>query len=274
MSAQVLYDAAGRAVSLGKSLGRGGEGEVFSVPASPGSVAKVYHKPPDPSRAEKIAAMVSAATPDLLRVAAWPTATLHTRPHGPIAGLVMPLVEQHRELHVLYSPAQRRQIYPHAGWDFLVHAAVNVARAFASVHAAGHVMGDVNQKNVVVASDGTVRLIDCDSFQITAKGRRFLCEVGVPDFTPPELHGHSFSKVVRTQNHDRFGLAVLLFHLLFMGRHPFVGIFQVFQLSFVTGLLALIVKVWGLPDVVGLGQVTTPVAPSMEAVSGDVVRAH
>jgi DNA-binding helix-hairpin-helix protein with protein kinase domain len=226
VSPPALYDALGRPVSLGKSLGRGGEGEVFAVPASPGNVAKVYHKLPDPKRAEKIAAMAAHAAQDLLRVAAWPTATLHARPNGQIAGLIMPLVERHRELHVLYSPAQRRQVFPQADWSFLVHVAINVARAFATVHAAGHVMGDVNQKNVVVADDGTVRLIDCDSFQINANGKRFLCEVGVPDFTPPELHGQSFSGVIRTQNHDRFGLAVLLFHLLFMGRHPFVGIFR------------------------------------------------
>lgn len=29
--------------------------------------------------------------------------------------------------------------------------------------------------------------------------------------------------MVRTVNHDNFGLAVLIFHLLFMGRHPFAG---------------------------------------------------
>jgi DNA-binding helix-hairpin-helix protein with protein kinase domain len=31
--------------------------------------------------------------------------------------------------------------------------------------------------------------------------------------------------VVRTPNHDAFGLAILIFHLLFMGRHPFAGRF-------------------------------------------------
>jgi len=221
-----LYDAAGRPVALGKSLGRGGEGEVFAVPATPASVAKVYHRIPDRLHAEKISAMTAVARPELLQVAAWPTATLHASPYGQLAGLLMPLVDKHRELHVLYSPAHRRQAFPEASWDFLVHVAYNVSRAFATVHAAGHVMGDVNQKNVVVAHNGTVRLIDCDSFQIAANGRKFLCEVGVPDFTPPELQGKSFTGVVRTYNHDRFGLAVLIFHLLCMGRHPFVGIFR------------------------------------------------
>ena len=34
-----------------------------------------------------------------------------------------------------------------------------------------------------------------------------------------------FRSVARTENHDRFGLAVLIFHLMFMGRHPFFGRF-------------------------------------------------
>ena len=84
-------------------------------------------------------------------------------------------------------------------------------------------MGDVNEKNVFVSPQAMVRLIDCDSYQINAGGQTYLCEVGVPLYTPPELQGQSFRGVVRTHNHDRFGLAVLIFHLLFVGRHPFAG---------------------------------------------------
>jgi hypothetical protein len=76
---------------------------------------------------------------------------------------------------------------------------------------------------VLVAQDATVRLIDCDSFQVINGSRRFLCEVGVETFTPPELQGKPFKGVVRNQNHDDFGLAVLIFLMLFMGRHPFAG---------------------------------------------------
>jgi DNA-binding helix-hairpin-helix protein with protein kinase domain len=47
--------------------------------------------------------------------------------------------------------------------------------------------------------------------------------VGAPTFTAPELHGLPLDSTVRTQNHDAFGLAVLIFNLLFLGRHPFAG---------------------------------------------------
>ena len=82
---------------------------------------------------------------------------------------------------------------------------------------------DVNEKNVFVTPTAIVWLLDCDSFQINASGQLYPCEVGMELYTPPELQGQSFRGVVRTHNHDRFGLAVLIFHLLFVGRHPFAG---------------------------------------------------
>lgn len=130
-----------------------------------------------------------------------------------------------REAHILYSPKQRQAEFPNADWRFLVWTARNVAAAVATVHSNGHVIGDINQKGFLVSADATVRLIDCDSFQVVAAGKKYLCVVGVPEFTPPELHGQPFGRVERTPNHDAFGLAVLVFQLLFMGRHPFAGRF-------------------------------------------------
>jgi DNA-binding helix-hairpin-helix protein with protein kinase domain len=42
-------------------------------------------------------------------------------------------------------------------------------------------------------------------------------------FQPPELHGAALNRVVRTANHDAFGLAVTIFQLLMQGRHPYAG---------------------------------------------------
>jgi DNA-binding helix-hairpin-helix protein with protein kinase domain len=69
-------------------------------------------------------------------------------------------------------------------------------------------------------------LIDSDSFQVIAAGKSFLCQVGTPEYTPPELQNFRFDRIKRTQNHDNFGLAVLIFHLLFMGRHPYSSRFR------------------------------------------------
>jgi DNA-binding helix-hairpin-helix protein with protein kinase domain len=120
---------------------------------------------------------------------------------------------------------QRLKSFPRAGWTFQIRAAQNLAAAFDEVHKAGCLVGDVNQGNAFVSTQALVWIIDCDSFQMRANGRQYLCEVGTPHYTPPELQGMSFRGLVRTENHDRFGLAVLLYQLLFVGRHPYAGVY-------------------------------------------------
>jgi DNA-binding helix-hairpin-helix protein with protein kinase domain len=212
-------------IALGQELGRGGEGAVFALPGRPAEVAKVYLAPPAPAKLDKLTAMAATASPAIVKIAAWPTDLLLDS-RGVAKGFVMPRLTSRRDLHELYSPKSRFEAFPEADFRFLVHVAANVARAFTVVHEQGHVIGDVNHGNVLVSPDGTVMLIDCDSFQIRAGDRWFPCDVGVPLFTPPELQGRSFRGLHRTVEHDRFGLAVLLFHLLFMGRHPFAGRFS------------------------------------------------
>ncbi|MCY3016312.1 MAG: helix-hairpin-helix domain-containing protein, partial [Planctomycetota bacterium] len=111
------------------------------------------------------------------------------------------------------------------GWDFLLHVARNTAAVFDVVHQAGVVIGDVNQNNVLVRGDSQVLLIDTDSYQIRTPQEMHICGVGVPHFTPPELQGISdFKSVTRVIQHDLFGLALLVFHLLCGGRHPYSGV--------------------------------------------------
>lgn len=222
-----LVDATGRAISLGEKLGSGGEGDVFAVIGQPQVVAKLYHRPISREHQAKLLAMVNSRNTAILPCTAWPTATLHQKIGCPVVGFLMPKVSGFEAIHKLYSPAHRKHMFPRVDWAFLVHVARNTAAAFAAVHAAGHVISDVNQGNLVVAANGKVCLIDCDSFQVANGNDVFLCEVGVPHFTPPELQSlSSFRGVHRTQNHDQFGLAVICFHLLFMGRHPFAGVYR------------------------------------------------
>ncbi len=224
---KVFVTGAGAQVEIGREIGKGGEGSVFDVPANNLWVAKIYNARhlPDSAKQDKLRYMASSADRELLNYAAWPQQTLHTTRNGPVVGFLMPKVSGRTPVHMLYSPAMRKQDYPQSAWDFLLFAARNTAAAFDAIHNHGHVLGDVNQGNVLVGSDSKVVLIDTDSFQISANGTLHLCKVGVPHFTPPELQGAgSFDRTPRTSNHDNFGLALLVFHLLFGGRHPYSGV--------------------------------------------------
>jgi DNA-binding helix-hairpin-helix protein with protein kinase domain len=170
--------------------------------------------------------MIALANPHLLALAAWPSELLLHSKTRQVAGFVMPRLVDCQPMQHLYNPVQRLKFFSRATWAFQVRAAFNLAAAFDEVHKAGCLVGDVNQSNVQVSPQALVRLIDCDSFQVRAGGKEFLCEVGVPHYTPPELQGKSLRGLVRTENHDRFGLAVLVYQLLFVGRHPYAGIYR------------------------------------------------
>lgn len=222
---KTLYTSKGTAVDIGRELGKGGEGSVFDVPAMSNQVAKLYHKAPDSKKQAKLSFMAATADAQLLNYVAWPQETLHPSRGGPVVGFLMQKVSNKDPIHMVYSPAHRRQDYPKAAWDFLLYVARNIASSFETVHTHGHVIGDVNQNSFMVGRDSKVVLIDSDSFQVNARGTMHLCEVGVSHFTPPELQSlSSFDGFTRTTNHDNFGLALLIFHVLFGGRHPYSGV--------------------------------------------------
>jgi len=220
-----MFDSNGNTIRLAnKPFAIGGEAEVFDVIGQPDLVAKLYKQPRTNDHALKLRAMTALTNNDLLKIAAWPLETLHEGNGSSIAGILMPRIKDYREIHHLYSVAQRKKDYPEADWGFLLHTARNCAIAFEAIHRYGHVIGDVNQKNVMVSPKGIVAFVDCDSFQIRLGSKMFRCHVGVPEYTPPELQGHNYASFDREPNHDLFGLAVLIFHLLMMGRHPYSGV--------------------------------------------------
>ena len=222
MNPPPCFDTAGQRLTLGAKLGEGGEGTVYALG---GEAVKLYHRPLERHRQQKLAAMTAGCTPRLLQFAAWPTATVHDGPQrdSPVCGFRMPRV-QGTPLHLHFSPTDRKERFPHEHWDYLVRVAQNLAAAMATLHRHGIVIGDVNE-NLFVVEEATslVRLVDCDSFQLTAGSIRYPCLVSSPEFTPPELIGQALRTIERTPCQDTFGLAVLVFKLLLGGWHPFDG---------------------------------------------------
>lgn len=208
--------------SVAELIGKGGEGEVYAIKGRSGQAVKIYNAGLRSKREDKVRAMVGEGLAVKTDLVAYP-AEVVTDNRGNFLGFVMRLVSGYRPLHELYSPKSRQRHFQKADYRFIVHTALNVARAVGKVHQTGCVIGDLNHSGVLVAQDATVALIDADSFQFRLNGKSYPCVVGVPDFTPPELHGKNLASVERTIEHDNFGLAVAIFHLLFMGRHPYAG---------------------------------------------------
>lgn len=220
----------GQSITTVQEVGRGGEGIIYTVAGRPDFVAKIYHPTlRTAARAAKLTAMLRQPPADDGRTLtpphvslAWPTDLLFA--DGAFAGFLMPRIERSPNLVALFNPLLRRQRYPHADQRFLYRSGRNLATVMAALHSRGHVVGDLNQKNILVKPNALVTLVDTDSFQISdGNGHCYHCAVGVPDYTPPELQGQALVTIARQAYHDAFGLSVLLFQLLMEGYHPFTG---------------------------------------------------
>ncbi|HEY4307992.1 MAG TPA: hypothetical protein VGN12_00945 [Pirellulales bacterium] len=134
----------------------------------------------------------------------------------------MPYVSHARPLFQIYRELRNGKLSLKDGLSISRH----LAEAFANVHQSHSQIADVNDCNVLVAAGNRVVIVDVDSFQVQDGGQVYRCNVGRPEYTPPELQGVSFSSIDRTVACDLFGLGVIIFSLLMRGFHPFAAGFS------------------------------------------------
>ncbi|MFB1512570.1 MAG: hypothetical protein AADX96_25155, partial [Thiocapsa sp. C3-sup] len=215
-------------IVLGAEVARGGEGAVYTVTRRDDLVVKIYHpaKHPRPGKLER---MVDNPPDDPTAAQghcsiAWPRDLLHDA-RGRAVGYVMPRITGGVALHNLYNLKSRLVKVPGFHWRYLHVAARNLASAVAAIHAKGYCIGDLNESNILVQRTALLTVVDTDSFQVpNPGGPTYLCPVGKPDYTAPEIQGQDFHQLRRTEEHDRFALAVLLFLILQEGSHPYRGL--------------------------------------------------
>ena len=216
--------ASGVNLRLGKVLGKGGEGTIFHIEDDASLALKVYTDGKQHERLAKLQAMIASRLSNRTSLVSFPLDTAHS--NGAFVGFTMRKAVGSKPLFSLCISSDRKNEFPDASYRFLVRVALNYARAIASLHSLGAIVGDINESGALVDQKGLVTLIDSDSFQYAASGTTYRCLVGKAEYTPPELQGRPLGSINRTTNHDAFGLAVILFEILFLGRHPFSGIPQ------------------------------------------------
>ncbi|UXA19084.1 hypothetical protein [Mycobacterium sp. SMC-4] len=216
-------------------MARAGEGTIYEILGRPDWVAKIFH--PDlkalHAKKAKVAAMAatrldSARQSDGFVVLTWP---LHVIDSDDVCGYVMSRIDVSNavEIHSVSNPTDRTnplptapQWTPHVTWQHLVSVAANLCLAVETVHQVDAVIGDFQERNILVNDTTRVTLVDCDSMQFTdPTGRQFLCGVGRPEFTAPELAGLDLATTARHKSSDLFALAVHIHLLLMAGNHPF-----------------------------------------------------
>ncbi len=222
----IVYDCNKVPKTLGKRLARGGEGSVYPLSENDDILVKIYHghdsfnADTNSLRSEKISHMRGmqelVSNPKL----AWPRLSIFNR-SGICIGYAMRR-QGGFPLHTLCQPQLLRERFP--GWtrQNIVNVSLKIVRIIKELHRNYVIMGDINPGNILVGADGEVGLIDCDSYQISERGSLYPCPVGVPVFLAPELIGRGdLSKIRRGVVHELFSVAIILFKVLTVGRHPY-----------------------------------------------------
>lgn len=209
----------GNQLQLGQLLGSGGQGRVYRIANRDDQVVKVYHEEQQPSAAElqRIDRLIATSNPLLLDCCAWPLSRQSVE--GRVAVIMRRIVES-QELHMLIDRSSRISHFRHADWQFMVQTAQHLAQACSQVHAAGLLLVDISEKNVLVNRSAEVYLIDCDGFVFQGGGDSGCSTTFTLQWTAPELRGQPLASTERTINHDNYALARALFKLLFQGSEP------------------------------------------------------
>ena len=213
------------------AIGNGGEGSVYKINGMPNFVLKEFiDSKRTEGRERKLLTMIASPVSNkIMEHVTWPKDVVYK--NGRFAGYVMPKINNNKNLNVMYKPLKENKKK-----EFIkkILIAQNFCVAINSVHSAGQVCGDLNPNNITVNSnEGTVTLVDTDSYHITEKNRNrvYRCEVGMPDCLAPEIH-EKMKKYKRldtaplptfTRQTDLFALAVHIFALLMNGCHPFAN---------------------------------------------------
>jgi DNA-binding helix-hairpin-helix protein with protein kinase domain len=208
-------------VDQSKNIGSGGEGEIYRVvdsnERSTGEVVKIYKEITE-NHVNKLRVMIGMLHNEFI---IWPTDLLKDE-NGNYLGFIMPEVKNGSSILSIYLPKLRQGEFPDFNWQYLHLVALNIARTVADVHKMSCIIGDLKDKNFLIDSNASVYIVDTDSFQIhdCKTKETYYCSARTDDYTPPELIDKDHVNLEKLQSHDRFGLGVLIYFLLF-GYHPY-----------------------------------------------------
>ncbi|WP_240098332.1 hypothetical protein [Thermomonas flagellata] len=218
----------GEAVRLSDSpLAQGGEAAVYEVPQYPSVVVKLYHPQVLDKRRNSLRAKIEAMCTDPALAGfkqhsrmTWPRFSVFDE-RKQWRGYAMKKAAGVR-MTVLAHAMAYHEHFPDLDRPALLAYLLNLLSTMQELHAAGVRLGDYNPANFLCQPDGReVTLIDCDSWQVQAAGRTFHCPVAAPEMLPPELLGKDLARTHRTLESEQFSLAILIFKVLMLGRHPF-----------------------------------------------------
>lgn len=211
---QVTWESASKsgALVLGPLIAAGGEGSVYE--AGGNTVVKIFDKDHvTRHRMEKIELMASHSLQ--VKGVCIPTALVRND-LGEFVGYIMPKASG-REARTIFNIKKLERDFPNWRKTDLVDIGISFLEQVRSLHSINIIIGDINEKNLMVDEKKNVFIIDADSWQVEG----YPCPVGTPQFTSPALLGKSYSEHLRTMEDELFAVATMLFKIIMTGQFPY-----------------------------------------------------
>jgi len=223
---------------LEDEIGRGGEGVICTIKGYPDAVAKIYYEDKrDKDRENKIKFLIDKFLKsqvnenlyknklklnekfykNLKKELTIPITRLYYE--NEFVGYVMRKVNGRALKTFLAGDKRLLALYPNAKRTDLVDLCINFLVKVDYLHSLNILIGDINLNNILADKNDLTKcyLVDIDAAQVD----NMPCPVGTDEFTPPNLQGKNFKNVLRTKEDEYFSIAIALFMILFLGKHPF-----------------------------------------------------
>lgn len=212
-----VYNKNQKTIILKEEINKGGEGTVYLV--DEGTVAKIYH--PKSLTVEK-EAKIKALLSKKIRFdgICAPLESLYDN-KAKFIGYLMPKADAEKGFELqtcIFNPALLKNKLPNWTRLNLANLSITILEKIKYLHQNGIIIGDINPFNILIKDDKTVFFVDVDSYQVD----NFPCPVGTVHFTAPEIQNiESFNKLIRTEEHEYFAVATLLFMIFLSGKTPY-----------------------------------------------------
>jgi hypothetical protein len=215
-------------------IGAGGEGLVYALRVNGETFAiKRYHQP-SKERFEKLRAAITAKPSNAVFSNGGKTIVQMAWPVGIVTeggidrGFAMPYVssQETMELDFFISPilARDNRHLETPNLAMRLQIAQNLCSVINSLHETGHHFIDFKPQNIKVYPRSLhVCLIDCDSFSINSKGRRYPASAYSPQYINPVALVNDLHPSKLGEDQDNWAIAVALFMLLNFDLHPYDG---------------------------------------------------
>ena len=203
----------GNTIRLIKELGSGGEGSIYETNTE--YVAKIYKSEKITERKlAKLQLMISKQIN--YKGICYPKGIIYNN-RNEFVGYLMPKASGKEIQRSIFIKQLLMKNFPNWKKIDTVKLCITILEKIKYLNDRNIILGDINPANILIVSPDEVYFVDTDSYQVG----EFPCPVGTINYTAPEIQRKNFSSFLRTQGHENFAIATLLFMIMIPGKPPY-----------------------------------------------------